>query len=294
MKNIQFLILVFSIFMLHTSCENDGGTSAIPLQNGALSNFTLADSSADLIINTTFATLDLEFNVSLIYGEPKTFDLKAMIKTFAGPVYGPVTIDANVSSLTKDYVITGAEIISAFPEIDSPTDLMAGDNLIFYTAYTFDDGRVIETLNAKGDPNYFAADFSQIGNNNYFLAYPVSCAPQPGVYRIDMHDSFDDGWQTDDPNGGSGIKLILDGVVAAEFGLCSPYIPTTYDCTDETANGSTTVTIPEGTEIAVWQFPGDQYAEIAFEIYGPDNSLLLASGFGEAAAGPLTVVLCAE
>lgn len=287
-------MLLLAIFALNTSCENDGGDSVIDLQNGALSNLTRVDGSAEFIVNTTFASLNLEFNIDLVYGDPISYDLRALYKTLDGNIYGPVTIDAGVNTFAKDYVISGAEIINAFPEISTGLDMNAGDILFLFPAFTLKDGSVIETLNGSGDPNYYAPNFNQIDSYNYFIAYSVVCAPQPGVYRIDMHDSFGDGWQTDDPNGGSGIMLILDGVVTAEFGLCTPYIPNTYDCIDDPNNGSTTVTIPVGTEIAVWQFPGDAYGEIGFEIFGPNDELILASGFGEAVGGPLTVVLCAE
>jgi len=294
MKNIYILSLFLALFALNTSCDDDGGTSAIPTTNGALPNLTLEPDSPKFIVNTTFTDLELKFQVDLSVGDPQSFDLKVLYKTVDGTFYGPVTIDANVMSFPKDYIISGSEVISAFSEISTASDMNAGDNIIFYPSFTMKDGTVLETLNAKGEPNYYAADFNQIGNNNYFVAYPVTCAPQPGVYRIEMHDSFADGWQTNDPNGGNGIQLILDGVITAEVGLCNPYVDSPFDCVNDFSNGTATVNIPEGTEVAVWQFPGDQYGEISFEIYGPNDELLLESGEGESQGGPLTVILCAE
>lgn len=294
MKNIYIVSLLLALFVLNTSCDDDGGTSAIATTNGALANVALAAGSPEFIVNTTFADLELEFQVDISVGDPQSFDLKALYKTIEGTIYGPVTIDANVTSFPKDYVISGSEVIDAFTEISSSADMNAGDNVLFYPSFTMKDGTILETLNTSGEPNYYAADFNLIGNNVYFLAYPVTCAPQPGVYRIDMHDSYADGWQTNDGNGGNGLQLILDGEIVAEVGLCNPYVDSPYDCVGDYSNGTATVTIPEGTEVAVWQFPGDQYAEISFEIYGPNDELLLESGVGESGGGPLTVVLCAE
>lgn len=296
MKNIYILSLLLALFVLNTSCDDDGGDSKLILENGALPNLTLAEGSPEFIVNTTFADLELQFTVDISVGDPQSFDLKALYKTVDGAIYGPVTMDANVTSFPKDYVITGSEVISAFSEIGSASDMNAGDNVIFFPAFTMKDGRVLETLNAKGEPNYYASDFNQVDNEayTYFLSYAVTCAPQPGTYRIEMHDSFADGWQTNDGNGGNGLQLILDGVITAEVGLCNPYVDSPYDCVGDFTNGTATVTIPEGTEVAVWQFPGDQYGEISFEIYGPNDELLLESGLGEAAGGPLTVILCAE
>lgn len=296
MKSIKILTFILAILMLNLSCDNDGGTSVIALDNGAMPDFTMTDGSPDFIVNTTFADLNLEFKVDVSIGNPKSLDLRALYKTIDGNIYGPVTLDSGVTSFPKDYVISGSQVMNAFSEISSSADMNAGDNIIFYAAFTLQDGRVIDTVNSQGNPNYFAADFDQISDFVYFLAYPVVCAPQPGIYRIDLHDSYGDGWQTNDPNGGSGIQLILDGVVASEFGMCSPYQSSPYSgcVTGDYYDATVTVAIPEGTEVASWVFPGDAYGEIGFEIYGPDDSLLLTSGFGEAGAGALTVILCAQ
>ena len=147
-----------------------------------------------------------EFTVGVSIGNPKSFDLRVLYKTIGGDIYGPVTLDSGVTSFPKDYVISGSEIIDAFSEISSSADMNAGDNILFYTSFTLQDNRVIEVLNSSGSPNYYASDFDQIGDYVYYLAYPVVCAPKPGVYTIDMHDSYGDGWQTNDPNGGNGIR----------------------------------------------------------------------------------------
>ena len=85
----------------------------------------------------------------------------------------------------------------------------------------------------------------------------------------------------------------MDGVLDQEVGLCNPYVDSPYTCVDESSNGTATLTIPDGAETAVWFYPGDEYDEISFEIYGPDDQLLLAVEAGSD-AGPLSVILCAE
>ena len=110
------------------------------------------------------------------------------------------------------------------------------------------------------------------------------CAPYPGVWTVAMHDSYGDGWQTNDANGGDGIQVTLDGNSdkVLEVGL------------DDGYEGSGTITIPEGTIEASWNFPGDYYGEISFEIFGPDGSQVFASGdYGDQGAGILPIILCA-
>lgn len=135
------------------------------------------------------------------------------------------------------------------------------------------------------------------------------CAPYPGVWTIEMHDSFGDGWQTDDGNGGSGLQVTLslaDGSTSElEIGMCSPYgaAANTFlggsDCVGPAATSGWTdataqITIPDGTENAQWLWPGDRYGEISFEIYGPDGSLVYSYvGSSNAPQEILSVILCA-
>jgi hypothetical protein len=117
-----------------------------------------------------------------------------------------------------------------------------------------------------------------------------------------MHDSFGDGWQTKG-NGGPGISITIDGV-ETQVGMCSPYEAQDFDCTpwpddidDPTAeffDATAFVTIPVGSEVATWVFPGDTFSEISFEIFAPDGSLLFQAGTGETAPGLLPFILCAN
>ncbi len=108
---------------------------------------------------------------------------------------------------------------------------------------------------------------------NYTLLRPGACLPLPGIYTIEMIDTYGDGWQTTGGNGGPGMTLSIDGTVTDEFGLCTPYEANTYDCTAETAKGTTTVEIPDGTQVADWYFPGDSWGEISFKITAPDGTI---------------------
>jgi hypothetical protein len=123
----------------------------------------------------------------------------------------------------------------------------------------------------------------------YDLFRPAPCIPVPGVYTIDMIDSYGDGWQTNDGNGGDGITVTVDGVLIAEFGMCSPYQASPFTCTPGTSSAQTTVTIAEGSLSAIWSFPGDQWGEIGFTITDPlGNTYKVNPGEGVAGTIPLT------
>lgn len=125
------------------------------------------------------------------------------------------------------------------------------------------------------------------------IVVEVVCNPQSGDYLVVMHDSYGDGWQTDDANGGSGITVDIDGTIV-EIGMCNPYVSSNFTCVEgDGYDAETTVTIPSGTISASWNFPGDNYGEISFEIYAPDGSLAFASGGpGDTEKGQLPIVVC--
>ncbi len=174
----------------------------------------------------------------------------------------------------------------------SVSDISYGDLFTFVGIATTNDGRVF-----NGERTEFNADTGVIGKGNteatlevasYFSAMKivmaVACPPSPpGIYTIDMHDSYGDGWQTDDGNGGSGIQITVDDEII-EFGMCSPYGSSNAGTFADEAEGgcvpgdgtdaTTTVEIPAGAGLVLWEFPGDQYGEISFEIYDPNGNLI--------------------
>jgi hypothetical protein len=180
-----------------------------------------------------------------------------------------------------------------------------GDNYLMRLELVLTDGRSFSSSSTSGSlqGSYFSSPFS--------WGVPILCQPVDGDYLVDMQDSYGDGWQTDAGNGGSGLKAVLtlaDGsTLIEEVGMCSPYgadnIGTAMDpamgiCTGPASTsfyGATaTVTIPAGTQLAVWQWPGDTYGEISFQIYGPAGNLLLDTGGPGAGtgAGQLDVLNC--
>ncbi len=173
-----------------------------------------------------------------------------------------------------------------------------GDIIVFVLKLELTDGRIFDDATQGGSVT--GGFFNAPHRYNALLL----CAPEPGDYTVDMHDSYGDGWQTTTGSGGAGITVTVDGSVFAEVGICSPYggsnVGTFLDeslggCTpNDGYDGSAVVTIPVGALEATWDFPGDRYGEIFFEVYGPNDALLFASGGpGDTAGGLLPVALCA-
>lgn len=171
--NIKILLIFMMLGLI--ACENDGGDSVIETSNGALPDFSLVEGSSDFIDLTSFDDLMLQFTVDVGIGTPESFDLKAFYLTAAGDLYGPATLDENVTTFPKEYAISGADIINAFPELNSVDDVQVGDVFKLFTGFTFSDGSSFDILNENGEANYYAPDFDAFPMFTAKLDYVVSC-----------------------------------------------------------------------------------------------------------------------
>lgn len=169
-------------------------------------------------------------------------------------------------------------------------EFTGGDYFLFHFDLKLTDGRVFNSENVAGTVSggsFFKSPFE-------YRVTLTGCPPRPGIYRIEMFDDYGDGWQTDNPDNGPGITVTADGVLIAEVGLCSIYDSTQAGyCTTGASSGIDYIEIPEGTQVAIWNFPGDNWGEISFAIYGPQDQLVYSVGVGGQSEGEFPVVLCA-
>ncbi|NQV77664.1 MAG: hypothetical protein HQ490_04840 [Lutibacter sp.] len=210
---------------------------------------------------------------------------EALIKSISASEF---TTSANKLP-TKTVTVTLGEVFSTFNLVEGAYN--AGDLVSIRLEVVLTDGRIFSADDASGglQGSYFLSPYK------YTAA--ILCKPYPGDYRVVMHDSYGDGWQTNTGSGGYGIQITVDGALM-QVGLCTPYGGGSWldvgGCTpNDGYEGEATITIPVGTEEVSWYFPGDAYGEISFEIYGPTGTLLWAVGVGEGGPGSLPVVLCA-
>ena len=312
-KQINKIVLLLLSVIVISSCESedtsidqvfDGVEYGAVLRNLGIINqsFSLSDPSS--FFGITVEEQDEEYgalldvvNVYTTYTDNNgngNSQPEALVKTYAA---GDFTIGDKGLPVT-DIIVKLGEASTA---VGVP-NYGVGDNYKMRLELVLTDGRSFSSSSTSGSlqGSYFSSPFS--------WGVPILCQPVDGDYLIDMQDSFGDGWQTDAGNGGSGLKAVLtlaDGSeLIEEVGMCSPYgsdnIGSSMDpamgiCTGPASTsfyGATaTITIPAGTQLAVWQWPGDRYGEISFQIYGPAGNLLLDSGQGPG-AGQLDVLNC--
>lgn len=228
------------------------------------------------------------------------------------------TAPINKNNVTVNYSVVATSGVNTGVTTSLGTSLVIGANTNFAT-FTFDFlPGAVQSLIDNGDLTLevtltSASNGVQVGlsDGSVPVVHTINllCGgePQPGVYTVDMFDSYGDGWQTDDGNGGSGMTVTMTNIdgteTVAEVGMCSPYGSAAgsflggSDCTGPAGftffSATTTVTMPNGTIDAVWEFPGDFWGEISFDIYLPSGGLLYDSGApGAQADGELAVSYC--
>ncbi len=312
-KQLNKIVLLLLSVIVISSCESDdkaieqvfdGVEYGAVLRNLGIINQSFSLSDPGSFFGITVEEQDEEYgalldvvNVYTTYTDNNgngNSQPEVLVKTYAA---------ADFSIGDKGLPVT--DIIVTLGEASAAAGIAnygVGDNYRMRLELVLTNGRTFSSESTSGSlqGSYFSSPFA--------WGVPILCQPVDGDYKVEMQDSFGDGWQTDAGNGGSGLKAILtlaDGSESTvEVGMCSPYgsdnIGTAMDPNEGICTGPAStsfysatayVTIPEGTQLAVWKFPGDQYGEISFQIYGPAGNLLLDSGQAPG-AGQLDVLNC--
>jgi len=292
MKKILKLSAILSLLIYFTACSDsdtvidsvlDNSTTGAVLRTLSINNATLNSSEPDTEFSVTveeqdeedgalFESVDVYVSINdLTPDNGTTPSVSTLIKTIPASAFteGPLGLPRGTISATFGEAAGAMGLTSA--------DYAPGDSFIFELRLNLTDGRTFGPESAG-----------------------------PSVTGVEMHDSFGDGWQTDDGNGGSGITVDIDGTII-EVGMCTPYgggndydctpWPTDdpdYDPTSDYTDATAIVTVPVGAASAIWNFPGDFYGEISFEVYGPGGELLYEGAQGATNAGILPITLCAE
>lgn len=272
-KNIALLLVVATGVI---SCDYDE-TNFADLTNDYTGNstFYLQFSDAAQNFETSFdpngQPVDIETSVAIkLIGPPRTEDLSVSI-----------TLDPSSDFTADMFDLESTTLVIPAGETSAST------SLTFFSDMLPVDETSTFILNIDAGEN--TATAGAVLTYNVFRTPP--CIPIPGVYTIEMTDSYGDGWQTVG-DGGPGITIEVDGVVIDEVGLCSPYEAQTHDCIAEDSAGTDTVEIPEGSLFAKWVFPGDTYGEIGYKIFDPNGTLVASANAGQATAGTIDVQAC--
>ncbi len=290
-KIIKLYTLVIGSFLVLASCEYDESQwdalhNNAPDPNAAF-YFQFKDASKSLETglapNGDITEIETSIIVALL-GLPRTESTTVTLS-----VDPASTIEANMYTLgTTSLVIPAGKASATTTFVSISENLPVGETVTLI-------------LNLDAGENTATNGTKLV----YEILRPAPCAPVPGIYTIEMVDSYGDGWQTNGANGGNGITVDVDGVIF-EVGMCSPYEASPYDnCTSWPAgadpandlsftSATATIEIPSGAMLAKWSFPGDEYGEIGFTIIDPNGNVAYKVNVGEGVAGPLPFEVCLD
>ncbi len=246
-KNIGIiLVLILGIF---SSCEDDGGSSEIPLNDGVVPNVQkVADSPTfiNLIDLQAGQEIVIDFDVDIAQGSAAKTDVVAFY-SIANPEEGETGVLQEVLfediNLPEVFTVTTTELVAAFDGLDSVDDFQLGDVLSITTRHTKNDGTVLNIYNDDGTPNV-GSNILTVPLFNVATTYLVSCPSDlGGSYTF----TGSDGVSTDAASGADqkfitsdytyDVEIVDDGggsytVTDAAFGVYI-YWYTTYGLTFE-------------------------------------------------------------
>ena len=276
MKNI-FKLFLLSLMVFAIGCENEDDPRFQDNPEFGWIRFASSSTTVAVTSRTTTINIPVDFTAPINLSD---VTVSYSVTNVAGDPNNVVTGLGNSITILGN---TNRALISLDPVEDAVQQLIDGGDVIFDITLTAATRGISVGL----------SDGSETVTHTVNLL--CGGEPQGGSYTVDMHDSFGDGWQTTTSLGGAGMTAtILDingDESVVEFGMCSPYggnnlgtflDPATGACTGPAStsffDATVTVQVPAGSVDAIWNFPGDFYGEISFEIYLPNGNLLYASG----------------
>jgi len=297
MKKITYILASIAFLLGYNSCTDQStfnNPSSYEIERGAFVKFT----EGSTIPGVLFEPQNISVSADVFDSTENVSEYVLMLQANISGVKYSTENYQTITSFPGTVNITSQSLADALGiQVD---DISFGDTFNFSAKVTREDGTVFYGIAPEYDP---ATKTISGGNteptlfaSSYFDAMEfvlaLACPPsEPGIYRIDMHDDFGDGWQTNDGNAGDGIQITVDGELFAEIGMCSPYNNSqeAFCVAGDSFDATDTVEIPAGAESIIWTFPGDQYGEISFEIYDPSGTLIGEYGPGTSSG---LLVLC--
>ncbi len=222
MKNLKIILAFMMLATFIISCDDDGGTSKVDIQEGGVTNIT-KNAEFDQIINLTDLRngdeVQISFAVDVFYGEVASADVIGFYKT-GSDVFGPVTFASGITQFPTEVTLNQDDIIAAFSELNSRDDIKLADELIVSTRLILADGSEINLINNDGSRNY-GSDIHTSAFFNAQVSYPVSCPSDlGGTYKVVSNGENTDGqpaavnlpYTVTLTDNGGGSYSISDGV----------------------------------------------------------------------------------
>lgn len=175
MKKIKLIFTSMLLVLIAVSCEDDGGSSALGLTEGAVPNIRKisgTDQGLNLIALKNGKDINLGLTIDEGFGELSSVDVIGFYNK--NGVVERAVLKANVTGFPVSINFNQNDLYAAFSAINSANDVSLSDKLVITAELKLKDGSVIKLFDDKG----VAIFGSDIANTTVYAVsqtYIVSC-----------------------------------------------------------------------------------------------------------------------
>lgn len=185
MKKIKLIFIFVILVLIGISCENDGGTSNLGLETGAVPDVQKI-ASTDAFINLlglqSGKTIDLGFTVDVGQGNVQSMDV--VLYYLSGSKVTKAIFATNITKFPNELHLSQIDLFKLFPQLKTAADFKLGDQLKVSTILTLKNGNKLNILNDDGSPNY-GQDIANSTIYKVSQSYLVSCPSNlAGTYSV--------------------------------------------------------------------------------------------------------------
>lgn len=220
MKKIH-IISIFLIGLLF-SCSTSDLDQINLVKQTAVPDFKMDETKGGFIDKADPAG-EFGFSMDLAQGTPASADVKVAYINNVTNAISFATVEAGVTTYPYNKVLTVADLVSLFSELNSAADLNPGDVFTFFTNFTLDDGTVIVGYDENG-PNY-SGDVINSPLFTAFFSFNVACSFDPSL-AVGSYHCVSASWEVEgdvtfraDP--ADPYKIFVAGIYAMEGGAAN-------------------------------------------------------------------------
>jgi hypothetical protein len=227
MKKIIYIIFALIIGVL-TTCNKEPDVRMPEMQDAVAAYLKLTDNSSISVDLYNLAGFTLEATVDVLFDDP--FQKLAVVVVFNGDFENQHVLTDNITAVPQTVSYTVDDIVAVIPELNAATDIVAGDEFVFFVNTTMPDGSLLPGYTANGDIAFsstLANALTGLKGATFDISIPVPCPfsidDWPGTY--DFYDVLYPSENTTaeitlDPEVENG--LIVDGIWGLSVGAV-PY-----------------------------------------------------------------------
>lgn len=236
MKKIKLLFASLALVAFTLSCDDDGGTSKIDLDNGGVPDINKVENETTenfINLNEIQEGNDITIGVTVGVGQGDvvSIDLTGFYTKASTGETEKNVFETGITTFPSTFTYSKADLLDAFDVLATDADFELGDALTFSATVTLGNGTVLNLINDDGSTN-FGADVANSSQFSVVQTYNVSCPSDlGGTYEYITTNIGEPGGFTDAgpftgtvtfTDTGGGVYDISDASFGGWIGLYGP------------------------------------------------------------------------